>query len=149
MKFSCDLLRLSNKKGMRASLIVFYKCAKNSKLLPISRSLLSMSLFFCNILKFITIESILPVEFNEYLTITKGDRGAEGIEAKNDGEIIIRDSEIDFAEAVVDLLFDEGKRKRIGENALKLVRNKYTWNKVAEKFEKEYKRLIEQRGNQI
>ena len=84
MKFSCDLLRFSNKKGMRACLIVFDKCAKNSKLLPISWNLLSTSLFFCNILKFITVETIFSVEFNEYLIITKEDREAEGIGAKNE-----------------------------------------------------------------
>jgi len=73
--------------------------------------------------------------------------GAEGIDAKNDEEIIIRDREDDLVNAVTDLLVDEGKRKRIGENALKFVREKYTWEKVAERFEEEYLRLIRQRGD--
>ena len=71
--------------------------------------------------------------------------GAEGIEAANNKEIILADTELDFANAVVNILSDKEKRKRIGENALRLVNDKYTWGKVAERFEEEYKRLIEQR----
>jgi glycosyltransferase involved in cell wall biosynthesis len=68
--------------------------------------------------------------------------GAEGIEAKNNEEIIIKDREEGLANAITDLLVDEEKRKRIGEKALELVKEKYMWEKVAENFEKEYLKLI-------
>lgn len=67
--------------------------------------------------------------------------GAEGINAKNDEEIIIRDGENDLANAVVELIFNDEERMKIGESAFKFVSGKYAWNKIAEKFEEEYLRL--------
>ena len=68
--------------------------------------------------------------------------GCEGIEIKDRGNIYVADDDERFAEKVIELLVDGKKRKEIGENALQLVRNKYTWERVAKSLEIEYLKTI-------
>ena len=53
--------------------------------------------------------------------------GLEGIEAEHDRDILIANSVEKFADAVVRLLRDEGKREELSNNGRKLVVEKYEW----------------------
>ena len=65
--------------------------------------------------------------------------GCEGIKVTNGREILIADEEERFAKSVSSLLQDEEYAKRLGKNGLKLVREKYSWEEIAKKFEGVYK----------
>ncbi len=56
--------------------------------------------------------------------------GAEGIEAEHGKEIIIADDSRSFANAVIDLLNEPNRVKRIGIRARKIIMNKYDWEKI-------------------
>lgn len=54
--------------------------------------------------------------------------GCEGIDVTHDHDIIIADSAEDTVEAIVGLLSDEAKLKRIATNARQTAEQKYDWN---------------------
>ncbi|MDP3998017.1 MAG: glycosyltransferase family 4 protein [bacterium] len=60
--------------------------------------------------------------------------GIEGIEARDGQEVIIRDNPQDLAQAVIDLLKDENRRKEMGQKAQKLIEEKYDWGKISAKL---------------
>jgi glycosyltransferase involved in cell wall biosynthesis len=64
--------------------------------------------------------------------------GAEGLGAKNNKEIIIKDEPKDIAEAVLKVLNDWQFAASIATNARHLVERKYSWNKMAEYLDKIY-----------
>jgi glycosyltransferase involved in cell wall biosynthesis len=68
--------------------------------------------------------------------------GCEGIEVENDKELMIADDEQSFAEQVISLLSDGGKRKRLGNQGYELVKRKYSWERVAKSFEAVYEELV-------
>lgn len=55
-----------------------------------------------------------------------------GLDATPEENIIIADDPKEFAERVVELLNDEALRKRIGANARNLMKEKYSWEKMAD-----------------
>jgi glycosyltransferase involved in cell wall biosynthesis len=66
--------------------------------------------------------------------------GAEGLEATDGKEIIIRDNPEKMAEAVLEVLQDEKLAKRIAENARKLVEEKFSWYKMGEYLDEIYEK---------
>ena len=53
----------------------------------------------------------------------------------------------DIAEKVNALFADEGKAKRMGENAKKIVEEKFTWEKIADRFINIYEQSISSSNN--
>jgi sugar transferase (PEP-CTERM/EpsH1 system associated) len=60
--------------------------------------------------------------------------GAEGLPVRSGENILLADTPRDFASSVVSLLNDSSERKRLGTSARILVRDNYSWPKVAEVF---------------
>ena len=61
-------------------------------------------------------------------------KGAEGIEYTNNKEIVIADSETDFAKSVIELLDNKNTRLEMQMRARKLVEQKYDWDVIGEKL---------------
>lgn len=66
--------------------------------------------------------------------------GAEGLEATDGKEVIIKDKPKDMAEAVLKILGDEKMAETIAENARKLVEEKFSWYKMGEYLDKIYEK---------
>lgn len=83
----------------------------------------------------------------EYMALGKPvistSKGAEGIEIVNGENIIIEDDTQKFAEDIVFLLHDATRAKNLGENARKLVKEKYTWERVSAQAIEVYKKLTD------
>lgn len=60
--------------------------------------------------------------------------GAEGLPVLSGENILLADTPDAFADAVISLLEDEDRRKRLGKSARALVEQNYSWVRVAEKF---------------
>jgi len=69
--------------------------------------------------------------------------GAEGIEAVDEKDIIIADDVERFVEKIIELLKDKNYRRKIAQNGEKLVKEKYRWESIVKKLEKEYMEAIE------
>ena len=67
-------------------------------------------------------------------TIISTSVGAEGLPLENGKHIIIADTPADFAQKVIELLRDKGKRAFMERTAADYVRNNFTWEKVAWQF---------------
>jgi len=72
--------------------------------------------------------------------------GAEGIMVTDRENIMIADSEADFAGRVIELLKERKLRRRIAKGGKELVEQEYRWESVVEALEKEYFRVLENRG---
>ncbi len=72
--------------------------------------------------------------------------GAEGIMITDRENIIIADSEADFAGGVMELLKEKNLRRRIAQGGKRLIEQRYRWESVIEALEKEYFRVLENRG---
>ena len=68
-------------------------------------------------------------------------RGAEGIDAVPDRDIVIADTPETFARAVIDLLRDPQRRRLLGRNARALAESQYDWRKIVPRFEQVYARM--------
>ncbi len=68
------------------------------------------------------------------LAVVSTSEAISGIDARDGIEVIIEDEPGRFGERVVELLGDEGLRKKIGENAKKMVLEKYNWEKNLEVY---------------
>lgn len=68
--------------------------------------------------------------------------GAEGINATADTDIVYADEPSEFAQAVVDLLSDDARRKSMGEAGRDLVEREYDWRSIAVKLEETYEQLL-------
>ena len=60
--------------------------------------------------------------------------GAEGLPLTDGVNIVLADGESEFAKKVTELLRDDNKRNRIAEAGYRLVTEKYSWSKAAEKL---------------
>jgi len=80
------------------------------------------------------------------LPIVTTKKGIEGINAKN-GEhaIIVNDVNEEFIDALKYLIDTEKERERIGANARKLAEEEYDWDKIGEKLDKIYRRILEEK----
>lgn len=85
----------------------------------------------------------------EYMALGKPvvatSKGAEGIQATHDTDIIIEDDLQRFSEHILHLLSDTGKADRLGQSARRIVEEKYTWKKVSEKAIEVYQELSARR----
>jgi glycosyltransferase involved in cell wall biosynthesis len=61
-------------------------------------------------------------------------KGAEGLDVKNEFNILLADTPREFANAVVRLLRDKELRQALAENAYRLVLQKYSWPFVMPRF---------------
>ena len=61
--------------------------------------------------------------------------GAEGLPVTPGHDIVIADEPVRFAQAVVHLIRDDQRRRRIQTEARRLVVNRYDWSAVAQDFE--------------
>ncbi|MBU0694322.1 MAG: glycosyltransferase [Candidatus Omnitrophica bacterium] len=67
-------------------------------------------------------------------------RGAYGIEALDNFEILIADKPKDFANRVIELLTNDELYEKIADNARRLVEEHYDWDKIAEQLDGIYKK---------
>ncbi len=68
------------------------------------------------------------------LPIVSTSIGAEGIEYTDGTDILIADSNTFFAKQLIGLVQDKMKRKKLQQNALQLVKNRYEWNIIGDKM---------------
>lgn len=68
--------------------------------------------------------------------------GCEGIDVIDGKNIYIADKPEDFAQKVIFLLNNEKERKRLGDEGIKLVNEKYSWDKIIDDIEMEYQTII-------
>lgn len=73
--------------------------------------------------------------------------GCEGIACRNGEHLIVADNPRSFAQAVLDLLADPGKRRLLGENARKLAAQRYSWDALGEKLLDYYEEIRENHGS--
>jgi sugar transferase (PEP-CTERM/EpsH1 system associated) len=73
--------------------------------------------------------------------------GAEGIMVTDRENIMIADSEVDFAERVIELLKDTNLRRKVAQGGKKLIEQEYRWESIVEELEKEYIKVLDERGN--
>ncbi|MBN2654305.1 MAG: glycosyltransferase [Nitrospirae bacterium] len=67
--------------------------------------------------------------------------GCEGIMGKNENELLIADSPLEFADAVTRLLSDRELREKLAANAARLAASKYSWKSLGDKLLLFYKEL--------
>jgi glycosyltransferase involved in cell wall biosynthesis len=68
--------------------------------------------------------------------------GAEGIDIRTGENILLADSAVDFAAAVIDLLEDRSLRERLRDNGRRWVEARYDWRKRYPEVEAIYLRLM-------
>lgn len=66
--------------------------------------------------------------------VVTNDIGAEGINIKNDINIIVRKDNDDFANEIKRLLKDDNYRKKISQEGSKYVRENHQWNEILKRF---------------
>lgn len=64
--------------------------------------------------------------------------GAEGLDIEHGRHMLLADTEQSFAKAVIALLSDQNLRQALGENAARLVRERYDWEVIIPQVEKVY-----------
>lgn len=67
--------------------------------------------------------------------------GIEGIEAKNNQEVLIRDDAVGMAQAAIELLGDKQLYQRLTLAARHLFEKKYNWGAIAQKLDKIYEEV--------
>jgi polysaccharide biosynthesis protein PslH len=60
--------------------------------------------------------------------------GAEGLAVRSGENILLADAPNDFAQSVISLLTNPGRRQQLGNAARTLVQKNYSWTRVAEDF---------------
>jgi glycosyltransferase involved in cell wall biosynthesis len=66
--------------------------------------------------------------------------GCEGLDA---GEaMVVADEPVEFADAVITLLFDKARRRMLGENGVVLAREKYDWSVIGQYLQDTYQMLL-------
>jgi glycosyltransferase involved in cell wall biosynthesis len=68
-------------------------------------------------------------------------KGCEGLDVKNEEDVIIADTDDSFVSAIRRLLDDEALAKRLGENAHRLAKEKYDWRVHSEKLRTAYESI--------
>jgi len=61
--------------------------------------------------------------------------GAEGVDVTHDENILIADTPDEFVNSTLRLLTEEALRDRISDNAIKLIKEKYTWDICSNQYE--------------
>lgn len=68
--------------------------------------------------------------------------GKEGIDAIDGKHLLVSDEPIDFAHKIISFFKNEFDKEKLSVNAKELIRDKYTWSKIAEEFERVYLETI-------
>lgn len=76
-------------------------------------------------------------------TVVSTSIGCEGIEARDGQEILVADTPDDMAHRVVEVLRNPQLQMMLGENARKLVEEKYSWARIARIMEDVYREAVE------
>lgn len=69
--------------------------------------------------------------------------GAEGLEVTDGENLVIADTEIELADRLVQVLNNPKLSKKIGHNARKIVKDKYSWKEITEDLYQFYARTID------
>ena len=69
----------------------------------------------------------------------------DGIDVSRGQDVLVADGADQFAKSVIDLLGDENLRGKLAANARKKVVDKYSWESQAEKFNRIYERVLQER----
>lgn len=72
--------------------------------------------------------------------------GAEGIDAIDGRDVVLRDEPRAMAAEIVSLLGDEERRRRLAASARALVEAKYDWRRIVPSVETLYERVVRERG---
>jgi len=73
--------------------------------------------------------------------------GIEGINAKNEKDVLVREGNKELTDAVIKLLKDKSLYQRISQSARKLVEKKYSYQVIAKTLSRIYKETINERKN--
>ena len=68
--------------------------------------------------------------------------GKEGIDAIDGKHLLVSDEPSDFALKIISFFKNEFDKEKLSANAKELIRDKYTWSKIAEEFERVYLDII-------
>ena len=71
--------------------------------------------------------------------------GCEGIAVRDGHHLLVADTPIAFADAVLSLLDDRQRAARLGKEGRSLVEQSYSWLSIVEGLEQFYERVLEQR----
>jgi polysaccharide biosynthesis protein PslH len=69
--------------------------------------------------------------------------GAEGLPVVSGEHLLLADGPAPFAEAVIALLRDADRRRRLGEAGRRLVEERFSWSRVARDFEARCRSAVE------
>ncbi|KJS28676.1 MAG: hypothetical protein VR64_23430 [Desulfatitalea sp. BRH_c12] len=69
-------------------------------------------------------------------------KGAEGIECQDDHDILLADDAEEFAGKAIKALSDYNLRSRIGKQARQMILAKYDWDKIGQKINTFYEKII-------
>jgi glycosyltransferase involved in cell wall biosynthesis len=72
--------------------------------------------------------------------------GCQGIGVEDDVHLLIRDDPASFAEAVVNLILDSGRRGRLEREGRRFVERHYGWPALVDRVEDLYRELLDRRG---
>ena len=75
------------------------------------------------------------------LPIVSSRTGIQGLDLKSEEDVLIAESVPEFLRQIERILRDKNLYQRIQKNAYKLVRAKYSWEKIAESLEKVYRKI--------
>lgn len=70
-------------------------------------------------------------------------RGCEGLEARDEDNLLVRDDPRGFADAVVRVLHDRALRERLGRNARRTAVESYSWRAIGEEMVAAYRSLVD------
>lgn len=68
--------------------------------------------------------------------------GAQGIDATSGEDLIITNDPKEFATWVIKLLRDKQLRKKLGDNARKIIETKYSWREISERLDRILKEVV-------
>src|SRR5690606_10867384 len=72
--------------------------------------------------------------------------GCEGIEVEPGVDLLVADAPDEIADAVVGLLDDPERARRLGAAAAARIRERYSWDRIADRFDAAYADVVTRRG---
>jgi glycosyltransferase involved in cell wall biosynthesis len=84
--------------------------------------------------------------FSRAMPVVTTTIGLEGIDALADRDVMVKDSEKDFADAVIELLCSEERQSQLAANGRRFVVEHYDWRVVLGKMENVYQRIHRSRA---
>lgn len=73
--------------------------------------------------------------------------GLEGLGLNKGEDILIADDAVSFAEAIIDLLQNDGRRKSLATVASQKIRSRFGWTAIAQDLERIYEDAVQKRSN--